>query len=163
MTDHPSTHEPDSSNNELSTDELSTDELSTNGPSTNGPSTNGASTDEPTGPRRSGLRNPPAAVRGVGAGALAAQGVVLLLAIQPIRVLGGHLTGLAIAVIVVLAVTCFGLAGLLRRSWAWHGGSAVQVVLLVSGFVFHASLAVLGVLFGLLWIYVLHVRRNVLR
>jgi hypothetical protein len=163
MTEHPSTREPDSSNNEPATNGPSTNEPSNNEPSNNEPSNNGTSTSGPTGSRPSGLRNPKAAVRGVGAGALAAQGVVLLLAIQPIRVLGGHLTGLAIAVIVVLAVTCFGLAGLLRRSWAWHGGSLVQVVLLVSGFVFHASLAVLGVLFGLLWIYVLHVRRNVLR
>ena len=165
MTEHPSTREPDSSNNEPSTNGPSTNEPSnnsTNEPSNNEPSNNETSTSGPTGSRPSGLRNPKAAVRGVGAGALAAQGVVLLLAIQPIRVLGGHLTGLAIAVIVVLAVTCFGLAGLLRRSWAWHGGSVVQVVLLVSGFVFHPSLAVLGVLFGLLWAYVLHVRRTVL-
>jgi hypothetical protein len=163
MTEHPSTREPDSSNNEPATNGPSTNEPSNNEPSNNEPSNNGTSTSGPTGSRPSGLRNPKAAVRGVGAGALAAQGVVLLLAIQPIRVLGGHLTGLAIAVIVVLAVTCFGLAGLLRRSWAWHGGSVVQVVLLVSGFVFHPSLAVLGVLFGLLWLYVLHVRRSVLR
>jgi hypothetical protein len=163
MTEHPSTREPDSSNNEPATNGPSTNGPSTNEPSNNEPSNNGTSTSGPTGSRPTGLRNPKAAVRGVGAGALAAQGVVLLLAIQPIRVLGGHLTGLAIAVIVVLAVTCFGLAGLLRRSWAWHGGSVVQVVLLLSGFVFHPSLAVLGVLFGLLWTYVLHVRRNVLR
>lgn len=114
-------------------------------------------------PRRSGLANPSAAVRGVGAGSLAAEGVVLLLAIQPIRVLGGHLTGLAIVVIVFLAVVCFLLAGLLGRRWAWPAGTAVQVALVVSGLIFHASLAVLGVLFGLLWIYVLHVRRSVLR
>ena len=39
---------------------------------------------------RSGLRNPAAAVRGVGGGALAAEGLVLLLAILPMRVLGGE-------------------------------------------------------------------------
>jgi Protein of unknown function (DUF4233) len=144
MTEDPSTREP--------------------GPSTGGPDPSKNAPDpSDNGPRRSGLGNPTAAVRGVGAGALASEGLVLLLAIQPIRVLGGHLTGPAIAFIAVLAVACFGLAGLLRRSWAWPVGSAVQVVLLVSGFVFHASLAVLGVLFGLLWLYVLHVRRSVLR
>jgi uncharacterized MAPEG superfamily protein len=110
----------------------------------------------------SGLRNPPAAVRGVGAAALASEGLVMLLAIVPVRVLGGHLTGAAIAFIVVLAVVCFALAGMLRRSWVWYCGSAVQVILFASGFVFHPSLAVLGVLFGLLWAYVLHVRRTVL-
>jgi hypothetical protein len=111
---------------------------------------------------RSGLRNPPAAVRGVGAGALAAEGVVLLLAIQPMRVLGANLTGVAIGVIITLAVLCFVLAGLLRRTWAWYVAAVPQVVLLACGFVFHSSLAVLGILFGLLWAYVLNVRRTVL-
>jgi hypothetical protein len=116
------------------------------------------STDKP-----SGLRNPAAAVRGVGAAALGAEGLVLLLAIQPIRVLGGHLPGVAIAVVVGLCVACFAVAGLLRHPWAWHAGTALQVLVFASGFVFHPSLAVLGVLFGLVWGYVLHVRRRVLR
>ena len=111
---------------------------------------------------RSGLRNPPAAVRGVGAAALGAEGLVLLLGIQPMRVLGVHLTGVAIGVIVTLAIVCFILAGLLRRPWAWYVASALQVLVFACGFVFHTSLAVLGVLFGLLWIYVLYVRRSVL-
>jgi hypothetical protein len=116
------------------------------------------STDKP-----SGLRNPAAAVRGLGAAALAAEGLVLLLAIQPIRVLGGHLSGVAIGVIVALSVVCFALAGLLKHRWAWYAGPALQVVLFACGPVFHGSLAVLAVLFGLLWVYVLHVRRTVLR
>lgn len=43
--------------------------------------------------QQSGLRNPSAAVRGLGAGTLAMEGIVLLLAIQPIRLLGGRLSG----------------------------------------------------------------------
>ena len=58
--------------------------------------------------RRSGLRNPEKAVRGLGAGTLALEALVLLLAIQPIRVVGGDLSGAAIAVIVALAVACRG-------------------------------------------------------
>jgi hypothetical protein len=112
--------------------------------------------------RPSGLRNPAAAVRGAGAGALAGEGLTMLLAIVPVRVLGGHLTGLAIAFVVAMAVICFGLASMLRRPWAWYAGSVVQVILFASGFVFHPSLAALGVLFGLLWLYILHVRRTVL-
>jgi hypothetical protein len=115
-----------------------------------------------TEPRRSGLRDPQAAIRGVGAAALGSEAVVLLLAIQPIRVLGGHLSGAGITVVVALAVACLILAGLLRRPWAWTVAPAVPVALFVAGFVFHPSLAVLGVLFGLLWAYVAHVRRRVL-
>ncbi len=113
-------------------------------------------------PPPSGLRNPQAAVRGVGAGALVAEAIVLLLAIAPLRVLGVNLTAFAIAFVVALAILCVVVAGLLRRDWAWHVASVIQLVLVVAGFVFHVSLAVLGILFGLLWIYVLHVRRSVL-
>jgi hypothetical protein len=111
---------------------------------------------------RSGLRNPGAAVRGAGAGSLAGEGIVLLLAIQPVRVLGDGLTGGGVWVIVALSVACFVLAGLLRHPWAWYAAAALQVVLFGCGFVVHVSLAVLGVIFGLLWAYVLHVRRKVL-
>lgn len=112
-----------------------------------------------TGP--SGLRNPDAAVRGVGTAALALEALVLLLAIQPIRLLGGNLGAPAIATVVGLAVVAVVLAGSLRRGWAWPAGTVLQVVLLAAGLL-HWSLAVLGVVFGLVWIYVLWVRRRVL-
>ena len=88
---------------------------------------------------------------------------MLLLAIRPMQVLGVHLTGVAIATIIVLAVGCLVLAGLLRRAWAWWAAIVVQVALIGAGFAFHRSLVVLGVVFGLLWGYVLSVRRSVLR
>jgi uncharacterized protein DUF4233 len=110
---------------------------------------------------RSGLRNPAAAVRGIGAGALAAEGLVLLLAIEPMWVLWTGPTG--IVVTAVLAVTCVTLAALVRRAWVWYAAFAVPAALVAAGFAVHPSLAVLGVLFGLLWTYVLHVRRSVLR
>ncbi|MFJ8582378.1 DUF4233 domain-containing protein [Micromonospora sp. NPDC093277] len=111
--------------------------------------------------RRSGLRNPEKAVRGLGAGTLALEALVLLLAIQPIRLVGGHLNGAAIAVIVALAVACVVLAGRMGRPWAWYGGTAVQGLLMLSGLL-HWSLLVLGVVFALVWGYALHVRRVIL-
>lgn len=118
-------------------------------------------TDPAAGPKPSGLRNPAAAVRGVGAGALAVEALVLLLAIAPIHVLDVRRPGLATGVVVGLAVVCVLLAGMLRRSWAWPAGIVVQVALIACGW-FHLSLAVLGVLFLLVWLYVLNVRRTVL-
>ncbi|MFU8851846.1 DUF4233 domain-containing protein [Micromonospora sp. SL1-18] len=111
--------------------------------------------------RRSGLRNPEKAVRGLGAGALALEALVLLLAIQPIRLVGGHLSGAAIAAIVALAVACVVLAGQMGRRWAWHAGTVVQGLLLLSGLL-HWSLLVLGIIFALVWAYTLHVRRVIL-
>jgi hypothetical protein len=112
-------------------------------------------------PGPSGLKNPEAAVRGVGAGALGLEALVLLLAVQPIRMLGGDLSGVAVAIVVGLAVVAGVLAGFMRRKWAWWAGTGLQVAVLAAG-VLHWSLAVLGLVFGLVWAYLLYVRRRIL-
>lgn len=114
-----------------------------------------------TGPRPSGLRNPQAAVRGLGAGTLVLEAIVLLLAIQPIRVLGGDLSGWGIGAVAALAVLAIALAGMMKRRWAWHAGTALQVLLLAAG-LFHWSLAALGLIFGAAWAYASYVRRAIL-
>nr|BFE65419.1 hypothetical protein GCM10020063_099450 [Dactylosporangium thailandense] len=107
-----------------------------------------------------GLKNPGAAVRGVGAAGLAVEGVVLLLALLPLAKLGhGNTTG-AIWVCAALAVVCFLLCGFMKRTWAWIAGLVVQVVLLAGGFL-HWSLLALGLVFGPAWLYALYVRRSV--
>jgi hypothetical protein len=86
---------------------------------------------------------------------------VLLLAIQPIRILGGDLGGWGVGAVVLLAVLAIALAGLMKHPWAWHGGSALQVLLLAAG-LFHWSLTVLGLIFGAAWVYATYVRRTIL-
>nr|BFE75924.1 hypothetical protein GCM10020092_092250 [Actinoplanes digitatis] len=49
----------------------------------------------------------------------------------------------------------------MRRPWAWHAGSALQVLLLAAGLL-HWSLAALGLIFGAAWIYATTVRRKIL-
>ena len=117
--------------------------------------------DQQVGARPSGLRNPQSAVRGLGAGTLALEAIVLLLAIQPIRLLGGDLSGWAIGAVLTLTVLCVLIAGSMKRRWAWHAGTAVQVLLVLSG-LFHWSLAALGLIFGAAWGYATHVRRSIL-
>lgn len=117
---------------------------------------------EPGGaPRRSGLQNPAAAVRALGAGTLGLEAVVLLLAIQPIRVLGGGLSGWAIGAVIALAVLCVAVAGAMKRRWAWPAGTVLQILLVAAGLL-HWSLAVLGLIFGAAWAYSSHVRRTIL-
>ncbi len=111
--------------------------------------------------RPSGLRNPAAAIRGLGAGTLVMEGIVLLLAIQPIRLLGGRLSGWGIGVVVALAVVAFLLSGMMRRRWAWHAGTAVQAALVLAGLL-HWSLGALGLIFAAVWAYASHVRRTLL-
>lgn len=110
----------------------------------------------------SGLRNPAGAVRGVGAAALAAEGLALLLAIVPLRVLTESGSTPGTLFVAGLAVVSFVLAGLLRRAWAWVAGTVLQVVLIVGGYFVHPALVVAGVVLGLVWAYALYVRWTVL-
>ena len=121
----------------------------------------GGGDEPPPGYRRSGLRNPAGAVRGMGAAALGLQGVVLLLAIQPIRVLGDGAGAAAVWTLVALTAVCFVLCGMMRRRWVWTAGTVVQILLLAGG-LFHWTLFALGAIFGLVWLYVLYVRRSIL-
>lgn len=97
----------------------------------------------------------------MGSGALGLEAIVLLLAIQPIRLFGGHLSGWGIGVVVGLAVLCAIVAGSMKRRWAWPAGTVLQALLLVSGLL-HWSLAVIGLLFGAAWAYVSYARRTIL-
>jgi chromate transport protein ChrA len=110
----------------------------------------------------SGLRNPPAAVRGVGAVTLVVEAVVLLLALAPLKKLGGHDAMTGVWLCLALVVVSIVLVGLLKRAWAWWAGIVVPLSLFVGGFFSHWSLIALGVLFGAVWAYVLNVRHSVL-
>jgi hypothetical protein len=107
------------------------------------------------------LRNPEAAVRGLGAATLGLEAIVLLLAIQPIRILGGDLSGWGIGAVIALAVFAVVVAGSMRRRWAWAAGTVLQGLLICSGLL-HWSLAVLGLIFGAAWAYASYVRRSIL-
>jgi hypothetical protein len=109
----------------------------------------------------SGLKNPQGAVRGLGAATLAMEAIILLLAIAPLSVLGGERKGAAITLVVVATVLSIVLAGSMKRAWAWHAGSALQVALLLGGLL-HWAVAAVGVIFGLAWLYALHVRKSIL-
>lgn len=114
------------------------------------------------GGKPSGLRNPSRAIRGLGAGVLVLEALVLLMAIQPIRILNDGSIGPApLTVLLGGAVAAVLITGLLRHKWGWWLGSILQLVLLASTFLDWAIGAV-GVIFGLVWVYVLHVRRSVL-
>ncbi|GAA2528933.1 DUF4233 domain-containing protein [Pilimelia columellifera] len=106
----------------------------------------------------SGLRNPGAAARGLGAGALVMEVIVLLLAIQPLRLVGGGLSRPAVITVLVLAVVSSALAARMAHEWAWRAGAGLQVALVAAGLL-HWALGVLGVVFGIVWWYLMRVRR----
>ena len=53
---------------------------------------------------------------------------MLLLAIVPLRVIAHSRATAGILFVVGLAIVCFGLAGLMRRPWAWYAGSAAVLL-----------------------------------
>ncbi len=110
----------------------------------------------------SGLRNPRAAIRGVGGAVLFLEWIAVLLAIQPIRILAPGTPGWGLAVVVGLAFGCLAVAGLLRYGWGWHVGTALQVAIVATG-VLLPAMFVLGGAFLVIWIYVLRVRRTLSR
>lgn len=112
------------------------------------------------GGKPSGLRNPSRAMRALGAITLTLEALVLLLAIQPIRITQETITVWQLAVLlggVVWAVLC---TGLLRWRWGWWLGGLLQLALVAGGYL-HWTIGVVGLIFGLVWLYVLHVRRRV--
>jgi hypothetical protein len=128
----------------------------------------GAGDDKPRRPvdmtfegKPSGLRNPSRSLRSLAAMTLALEALVLLLAIQPIRVLEGSITGGQIGAIVFCAAAAILLTGRLDKPSGWTMVSALQVVLILCGLQ-HWLIGAVGVFFGAAWLYVLYVRRRVL-
>lgn len=113
------------------------------------------------GGKPSGLRNPSRALRGLGSIALILEAVVLLLAIQPIRITEGGISAAQLVLLLGSMCAAVVLTGLLRSPWAWWLAGALQVVLIAGGLL-HWMIGAVGVLFGLAWLYVLYVRRKVL-
>ncbi|KAA2266196.1 DUF4233 domain-containing protein [Solihabitans fulvus] len=98
--------------------------------------------------------------RGIMAGTLIIEVIVVALAIPVVARLGGGIgtTGgvLVFVLLGCLLVTC----GLLRFSWSVQVILGIQVLMIVGGFAMTA-LAVIGVLFALVWVCLLLMRRDV--
>lgn len=109
--------------------------------------------------RRSRLRNPDAAARGLGVAALLLEAIALLLAVQPLRVLDAPAA--AIVAVALSAGSAIALAALLRFSVTWRLVWILNVAVILTGR-FQWALGIFGVAFSLVWWYVLHVRRTIL-
>lgn len=99
-------------------------------------------------------------LRGVMAGTLVLEAITVLLALPVISAVGGGLRWWSVLYVVGLAVVMFLGAGVQRRSWAIPFNLALQVALLLGGFI-HISILVIGVVFVAVWIFVLFLRSDV--
>jgi hypothetical protein len=100
--------------------------------------------------------------RGVMAGTLILEAIVVLLALPVVARIGGGLTTASGGYLIGLAVVLVLLAGVQGRSWAIWVNLAIQVVL-VAGFVVHVAVGFIGCIFLVVWAFIAYLRAEVLR
>ena len=100
--------------------------------------------------------------RGVMAGTLILEAIVVLLALPVVASANGGLTLLSGGYLVGLAVVMVLLAGLQGRPWAIWVNLGLQLVV-IAGVVVHAGIGFIGVVFTGVWLLVAYLRAEVLR
>ncbi|MEZ0354701.1 DUF4233 domain-containing protein [Mycobacterium sp. SA01] len=100
--------------------------------------------------------------RGVMAGTLILEAIVVLLALPVVNMVGGGLTGWSMAYLVGFAVFLVLLAGIQGRPWAIWCNLAVQLIL-VAGFFVYPAVGMVGLLFVAVWAILAYLRAEVLR
>ncbi|MCE0764332.1 DUF4233 domain-containing protein [Pseudonocardia kujensis] len=116
-----------------------------------------------TEPVRPPATDPMKGFRGVCAGLLVLEAIVVLLGVLVVaRFTQGALNPVAITVVLVLGLLMIVASGLQRRPWGLGFALVLQAGLLATG-IFHVSLLAIGLLFVLVWGTVLWMRRDVAR
>ncbi|MFC4127522.1 DUF4233 domain-containing protein [Nocardia rhizosphaerae] len=110
---------------------------------------------------------PPAAdpwkgLRGVMAGTLVLESIVVLLALPVVADVGGGITWFSGTYLIALAVLMILGAGLQRKPWAIPFDLGLQVLLLAGTFI-HLSIGIIGVVFAAVWAFILVLRADVQR
>lgn len=95
-------------------------------------------------------------LRGVMAAALLLQGIVVLLALPVLAKSAGAGWGQT-GLVLVLAVALFVAAGLQGKPWAVTL-NLVLTALMIAGFAIHPAIGALGIVFALVWAYILFLR-----
>ena len=100
--------------------------------------------------------------RGVMAGTLILEAIVVLLALPVVASANGGLTPLSGGYLVGLAVIMVLLAGLQGRAWAIWVNLGLQLAV-IAGVVVHAGVGFVGVVFTGVWLLIAYLRAEVLR
>ncbi len=118
--------------------------------------------DGPLGPAKPAPPDPLKGLRGVYAAVLVLESIVVGLALLVLPKFGTGATPVGVAVIATLAVAMVAAAGLQRRPWGLGLALGLQVLTILAGLVWVPALAVLGVVFALVWGGILLMRRDLL-
>jgi hypothetical protein len=108
------------------------------------------------------VRDPWKGLRGVMSATLLLEAIVVALALPVVVKLGGGLSAASGWVVGILALAMLVAAFLQRRPWGLGLALVLQAAMIASGFVVPA-LGALGVVFALVWAYILWLRRDLAR
>lgn len=100
--------------------------------------------------------------RGVMAGTLILEAIVVLLALPVVSFSQGGLTWTSGGFVIAIAGVLILLAGVQGKPWALKADLAVQVVL-IGGVVIHAAIGFVGVVFAAVWLLLAYLRAEVKR
>lgn len=100
--------------------------------------------------------------RGVMAGTLILEAIVVLLALPVVSTADGGLTAVTGTYLIGLAVVLVLLAGLQGRPWAIWVNLAIQLVL-IAGWAVSGAVGFIGVIFAGVWLLILYLRSEVKR
>ncbi|MGB3482831.1 MAG: DUF4233 domain-containing protein [Mycobacterium sp.] len=100
--------------------------------------------------------------RGVMAGVLILEAIVVLLALPVVGAVGGGLNAFSTAFLIGFAVFLVLLSGIQGRPWAIWVNTGVQL-LLVAGWVIYPGIGFIGLVFAVVWAMIIYLRAEVLR
>jgi hypothetical protein len=100
--------------------------------------------------------------RGVMAGTLILEAIVVLLALPVVAVADDNLTAVTGTYLIGLAVVLIALAGLQGRPWAIWVNLAIQLVL-IAGWAVSGAVGFIGLIFTGVWLLILYLRSEVKR
>lgn len=107
-------------------------------------------------------KDPMKSFRGIMAGTLILEAIVVALALPVVANLGAGITSATGWAIIAIAVAHVLLCGLLKRSWALPVVLLLQAALIAFFFVLPAA-SIIGILFLAIWLWLLWLRRDVAR
>jgi hypothetical protein len=106
------------------------------------------------------MLDPWTSFRGVMAGTLILEAIVVLLALPVVGTIGGGLTPAALGYLIGLAAVLVLLAGVQGRSWAIWVDLAAQLMP-IAGFLVYVGVGFIGLLFAAVWALIAYFRAEV--
>ena len=100
--------------------------------------------------------------RGVMAGVLILEAIVVLLALPVVSAVGPGLSGFSLVYVIGTAVILAVMAGVQGRSWAIWANLGVQLLLIGGAFIY-PGIGFIGLLFVVVWLLLAYLRAEVLR